>query len=101
MFADDLRLFLVRPVAGAIDHLHSFEVREACPAGCGRAARRAVRAPVLYARDELGGNVDGAARKRQLLGEGRWIRVVAPVPVLVQCPSPTRSRIFLAVDIAL
>src|SRR5215471_15180553 len=100
MFADDLRLLLMRPMAGAIDHLHSSELREAGPASCGRTAGRSIRAPVLRPCDELRGYVNGATRKGQLLGERRRIRVVAPVPVFVQSAGPTGGRIFLTVDIA-
>src|SRR4030095_13952580 len=99
LLAHNLWLFLVRPVAGAIHHLHASEFRIPGFAGALRPSGDPVGAPVLFTRDELRGNVDGPSRERELLGDVCGNRGTA-VPVVVQGPGPPRGAVLLTVDIA-
>ena len=94
------RLFLLRPVAGTIHQLHSSEFRIPGLSGSLSASRDPVGAPVLLARNELRGDVDGPPRECELLGDVCGKRGTA-VPVIVQGPGPPRGVVFLPVDIAL
>src|SRR3954452_18722709 len=57
--AHNLWLFLLRPVTGPVDQSHSPEVREPVLAGSLGASRDSVGAPILFARNEQRGDVNG------------------------------------------
>ena len=87
LLAHDLWLFLLRPVAGTIHQLHSSEFRIPGLSGSLSASRDPVGAPVLFARNELRGDVDGPPRECELLGNVCGKRGTA-VPIIVQRPGP-------------
>src|SRR5262249_25468787 len=82
MLTHNLWLFLLRPVAGTIHQLHFSEFRIPGFPGSLSTPRDPVGAPVLFAPNELRGDVDGPSREGELLGDVCGKRGT-PVPVIV------------------
>src|SRR5262245_40329734 len=93
-----LRLFLLRPMPGAIDKMGTAPLRTD---GIGlhflEDAGVLVGSPVALAGDEARRHVDGAARERALLGEGSGIGA-APHAVALQGASETSTGILGGID---
>src|SRR5260370_1990863 len=65
-----LYLFLLHPMAGAVDQMKADHLRACACLHCFEYAGPLISAPVLFARDEARGHLDGATRKYyELRGE--------------------------------
>jgi hypothetical protein len=74
------RLFLMNPMAAAIHHMNAFEFREAALSGLLGPADPAIGAPILFAGDDLRGNIDCATHECHHLVAG--VRVKG-APIIV------------------
>ena len=75
-------------MTGPVHQLHSPELREPVLSGSLGASRDSVGAPILFARNELRGDVNGPPGEGELLGDVCGKRGTA-VPVVVQRPVVT------------
>src|ERR1700694_4750296 len=90
-----LRLFLLHPMAGAVDQMTADHLRTCACLHRLIYAGALIGSPVLFARDEARGHVDGAARKCFELS-GERARGAAAIPL--QPALKSGARIFRAVE---
>src|SRR3954447_9262337 len=93
--ADLLRLFLLHPMAGAIEEVTAEHSGAGAPLHRLKHARALVGAPVLLARNETGGHIDAAARPGLQFGREPGRRATA---IPLQPALKSGARVFGAVE---
>src|SRR5665213_4259838 len=88
-------LLLLHPVAGAVDQMAAYHVAAGGRLHRLEHARALIGAPILLARDETGGHIDGAARP-YLQFSGECARGAAAIPL--QAALESGAGIFGAVE---